>query len=73
MNFGKEYVEKSNNIENERGKGKVNRMSYERMAAGPAIPLIYEFMKKEHPDMECILEKGDDAKTPDEINSHNIV
>lgn len=32
-------------------------MSVERLCAGPAVPLIYAYMKEKHPDLECILEK----------------
>ena len=48
-------------------------MSHERLGAGPAIPLIYEFFKKENPSLQCILETGEGQKTPDEINSHDII
>jgi len=48
-------------------------MSHERLGAGPAIPLIYEFMKKEHASLERILESGDNAKETDEINSHDVI
>lgn len=48
-------------------------MSHERLGAGPAVPLIYEFMKKEHDSLERILETGEDAKSPDEITSHDVI
>lgn len=47
--FAKHYIETSNNVENKRAKGKVYRISIERLCAGPALPLIYEFMKTKHP------------------------
>merc|ERR1711957_1010824 len=44
--FAKEYTRTSNNIENQRAKGSIlTRVSVERLCAGPAIPLIYEFLK----------------------------
>lgn len=55
--FARKFIEESNNIENLRAKGKVGRMSVERLCAGPAVPLIYAYMKEKHPDLECILEK----------------
>jgi len=75
VKFAYEYVEHSNNVENLRGKTKPTRMSIERVCAGPAVPMIYEFFKTKIPDseMERTLEKGDDAKTPDEITSFDIV
>jgi len=45
MTFAKHYIETSNNVENMRAKGKINRVSIERLGAGPAVPLIYAFMK----------------------------
>ena len=40
-----DFIENSDNVENKRAKGKIDRISHERLGAGPAIPLIYEFMK----------------------------
>lgn len=40
-----------------RGKGKVERVSVERVCAGPAIPLIYDFMRHRYPEIESALEK----------------
>ena len=51
----------------------MERISHERMGAGPAIPLIYDYYKSKFPDLERILEKGDGAKTPDEIESKDII
>lgn len=50
-------METSDNVENQRAKGKVNRISIERLCAGPAVPLIYDFMRTKYPDLERILEK----------------
>ena len=73
LQFAYKYIENSNNIENLRAKAKLTRVSHERLGAGPAVPLIYEFLKEEHPEMERILEKGDAAKKPDELVSHDII
>ena len=73
LQFGYDFIENSNNIENKRGKAKLQRISHERLGAGPAIPLIYEFMKKEHASMTRILEQGEGAKQPDDINSHDVI
>ena len=73
MRFTADYLENSNNVENQRGRGKVDRISHERLGAGPAMPLLYEFMKKKMPDAERLLETGDNAKTPDEIESKDII
>ena len=75
VKFAYEFIEHSNNVENLRGKTKATRMSIERVCAGPAVPMIYEFFKTKIPDseMERVLEKGDDAKTPDQITSFDIV
>ncbi len=51
------FIEESDNIENQRAKGKANRMSIERLCAGPAVPLIYDFMRTKNPDLERTLEK----------------
>ena len=43
--FAQKFIETSNNVENLRAKGKVGRLSVERLCAGPAVPLIYAYMK----------------------------
>ena len=73
VHFAYNYIENSDNIENLRGKGKLNRISHERLGAGPAIPLIYEFFKSENLDLERVLETGPNAKTPNEIDSHDVI
>ena len=73
VQFAYDYIENSNNVENSRSKSKLTRISHERLGAGPAIPLIYEFMKKENPTLPLTLETGANAKTPDEINSHDVI
>ena len=61
-------------MENLRGKTeKLDRMSVERMCAGPAIPMIYEFYKKRNPEMERVLEQGENAKQPDDILSADVI
>ena len=45
-------------------------MSSERLTAGPAVPLIYQFMKKKHPELEAVLEK---TKSFDDIESKDII
>ena len=56
LEFAKEYIEHSQNVENLRANGKVSRISIERLCAGPAIPLIYDFMAKKNPDLERVVE-----------------
>jgi glucokinase len=56
LEFAKEFIEHSNNEENRRAKGKVTRISIERLCAGPALPLIYDFIAKKNPDLERVLE-----------------
>lgn len=73
VNYAYDFIETSDNVENLRAKGKITRISHERLGAGPAIPLIYEFMKKEYPDLPKSLETGDGAKDPNEINSHDVI
>lgn len=57
VKHAKKFIEESDNIENLRGKGHVERISVERVCAGPAIPLIYDFMRTRYPDLERGLEK----------------
>ena len=76
LKFSREFIENSNNIENLRAKGKVGRVSVERLTAGPAVPLIYAFMKEQHKDLEVILEKDTDyakGKEFDKIESKDII
>jgi glucokinase len=75
IKFAYNFVEHSNNVENLRGKCKPTRISIERVCAGPAIPMIYEFYKTKIPAHELArtLEEGELAKTPDEITSVDIV
>ena len=43
-NFALQYCSEKNKIE-------VKRVSIERLCSGPAIPMMYEFMRKEYPDL----------------------
>ena len=40
-----------------RSKGKINRVSIERLCAGPAVPLIYEFLADKFSDLTRIFPK----------------
>lgn len=73
QDFAIDFIENSENIENQRGRGKITRVSLERLCAGPAVPLIYEFYKKRNPDMKRVLEIGDKAIKPDDILSHHVI
>lgn len=76
LKFSREFIEKSNNVENLRAKAKIGRVSVERLTAGPAVPLIYAFMKEQHKDLEVVLEKDTDhgkAKEFDQIESKDII
>ncbi len=47
-------------------------MSIERLCAGPAVPLLYDFMRtKQYPDLEKILEK--DGTDFNQIDSKMII
>lgn len=51
-------------------------MSVERLCAGPAVPLIYSFMKTQYKDLEVVLEKDTKfgkAKTFNDIESKDII
>jgi len=56
LEFAHKFLDESDNVENLRAKGKVNRVSIERLCAGPAVPLIYDFMRQRHPDLKRVLE-----------------
>lgn len=62
MNFAKNYVTTSNNIENLRAKKNITSVATAHLCAGPAVPLIYEFFKERNPDLPCILETEDFTK-----------
>lgn len=67
------FIETSDNVENKRAKAKIDRISHERLGAGPAIPLIYDFFKQENPNLERILESGPNKKAADDISSHDVI
>ena len=51
-------------------------MSVERLCAGPAVPLIYQFMKEKHTNLEVVLEKDTKlgkAKKFNDIESKDII
>jgi glucokinase len=54
-----------------RGRGKINRVSIERLCAGPAVPLLYDYMRQKHPDLERVIEK--EGLSFSHIDSHKIV
>ena len=56
LEFARKFIENSDNVENLRAKGKVGRISIERLCAGPAIPLIYDFYRTKYPEMDKVLE-----------------
>ena len=68
--FARKFIETSDNIENKRAKMNVGRMSTERLTAGPAIPLIYAFMKEKYPDMARPLEI---SKKFEDLESKDII
>lgn len=56
LEYARDFIEHSDNEENLRSKGPVTRVSIERLCAGPALPLIYDFMSKKNPQLERTLE-----------------
>jgi len=72
LEFALHFIENSDNVENLRSKGRIHRVSIERLCAGPAIPLIYDFMAKKHTDLERALE-GKLGKSFEELTSGMIV
>lgn len=62
-NFALKYIPTSENVENHRGRGPLTRVSIERLCAGPAVPLIYEYIKEENKDLPRVLETAE--KTAD--------
>jgi len=60
LKHAKEFVRTSENIENKKGKATISRVSVERVGAGPAIPLIYDYYRNKHPEMKKVLEETKD-------------
>lgn len=56
--FAKKFIAESDNVENKRAKAKINRLSVERVGAGPAVPLIYDFYATRYPELERTIEKA---------------
>lgn len=54
-NFVIEYIKEK------QGKD-IDRVSTERLCAGPAIPLLYEFFIKENPDLEVVWKQDEETK-----------
>ena len=67
----KKFIEESKNVENYRARGKVERMSAERMIAGPAIPMIYDYMKTKYDDLARVLEE--EGKDVNKLKSADII
>ncbi len=72
LEFAKIFLETSDNVENLRAKGRVHRVSIERLCAGPALPLIYDFMASKYPDLKRSLEI-DEKKNFNDITGEIIV
>ena len=68
--FALDYIKNSKNVENKRSAEEITRVSIERLCAGPVVPLIYEYLKLQHPDLKRVLE---DDKSPDELQSGDII
>ena len=72
--FAKHYIETSENTENLKTPNKpIERVSVERVCAGPGLPLIYEFMKLEHPSLPRVLETGDKPLHVNDIVGKDIL
>ena len=65
------FIEHSNNAENLRGKSKLERLSIERVCAGPAVPMLYAFLKSRHPDIKTVFDES--GKAFDEIESKDVI
>jgi len=72
LEFAKEFLETSDNVENLRAKGRVHRVSIERLCAGPALPLIYEFFANKYSDLKRTLET-EQGKHFNELTAEMIV
>lgn len=57
LKFTHNYIENNQNVENLRAIGKINRVSIERLCAGPAVPLLYDFYGQKNKDLERVIEK----------------
>ena len=69
MTFAKTYLKTSKNIENQRHEEHVtiSRISTQRLAAGPAIPLLFAFYNSSYPTS---LTKNFDLLESKDIISH---
>jgi glucokinase len=71
--FAVKFIKESKNVENLRsGDVHLTRVSIERLCAGPALPLLYEFYKQteEFKNAPLPLEEG---KTTEELTSKDII
>lgn len=48
----------------------LHRVASEKLASGPALPLLYEFFKLEHPELEAILQP---SSGEEEVKSKDII
>jgi len=71
MTFAKTFCATSNNVENLRAKKDITSVATAHLCAGPAVPLIYEFLKEKNPNLALILETEDFTK--DQIESKHII
>ena len=67
------YIETSDNIENLRAKEKVGRISITRVCAGPAVPMLYKFLKERHPELKTVFDEGPKAKDFNALASPDII
>ena len=72
LEFAQKYIEESDNVENLRSKGRIHRVSIERLCAGPALPLIYEFFAKRDESLKRELETSE-GKSFNDISGEDIV
>lgn len=71
VEFAKDFIARSDNVENLRAKGEIKRVSVERVGAGPAVPLLYSFYSQRHPELETIFEK--EGKNFKDVTSKDII
>jgi len=72
LEFAQKFIETSENVENLRAKGRIHRVSVERLCAGPALPLIYDFFARRDENLERKLET-ETGKTFNDITGEDIV
>lgn len=72
LEFAHKFIEQSDNVENLRSKGRIHRVSIERLCAGPALPLIYDFFAKRDESLKRNLET-ETGKSFNEITAEDVV